>query len=73
VFSKDKKPGIEMVGVNYFYKKHRKLLNKLGLTDEAYTLYGYKHTGVINLYIATKDISVVQRHCRHSSSSQTET
>jgi hypothetical protein len=70
VFSALGVPGPELAGINYFYKRHRKLLDELALTDEQYTLYGYKHTGAINLYEATKDLLAVQRHCRHSSSSQ---
>jgi integrase len=41
----DQKPGEVPAGVNYFYKRHKKLLEELGLADESYTLYGYKHTG----------------------------
>ncbi len=72
VFTQNKTPGPQPAGVNYFYKRHRKLLDELNLVDEQYTLYGYKHTGAINLYEATKDLLIVQRHCRHSSSSQTD-
>jgi integrase len=73
VFTADQKPGEVPAGVNYFYKRHKKLLEELGLADESYTLYGYKHTGAINLYNATKDLLTVQRHCRHSTAAQTET
>jgi hypothetical protein len=45
VFTADQKPGEVPAGVNYFYKRHKKLLEELGLADESYTLYGYKHTG----------------------------
>ncbi len=48
------------------------MLQTLGFTEEQHTLYSYKHTGAINLYKSTKDILAVQRHCRHSSSAQTD-
>ncbi len=73
IFTADQKPGEVPAGVNYFYKRHKKLLEELGLADQSYTLYGYKHTGAINLYNATKDLLTVQRHCRHSTAAQTET
>jgi integrase len=70
VFSHLGTPGPEQVSKDFFYQRHRKILQGLGLTG--YTLYGYKHTGAINLYESTKDILTVQRHCRHYSSSQTD-
>lgn len=72
VFSTSGKPRETPVEVNYFYKRHWKLLDELELTDEQFTLYDYKHTGAINLYKATKNLLLVQRHCGHSSSSQTD-
>ncbi len=44
----------------------------LKLTDRPYDLYGWKHTGVIALYQATKDVKLIQRQCRHSSLDQTD-
>ncbi len=72
IFGKDGKPGPERVGQNLFYKKQRRLLNKLGLTYGAYDVYGFKHTAVIDLYNAGVDIKDIQRHCRHSSITQTD-
>lgn len=73
VFSANGKPGPVPVGINYFYKRHRKILDQLGLTDQRYTVYSYKHTGAINLYTATKDIELVRQHCRHAHAGQTAT
>jgi hypothetical protein len=72
IFTSKGKPGETPVGKNYFYKRHSKILRELGLTDREYTIYGYKHTGAINLYRITKDIKLVQRHCRHAMSKQTD-
>lgn len=65
VFSYNEVPGIEPVSSNYFYARHQKVLKKLDLSKKGYTLYGWKHTGAINLYLATKDIKLIQRQCRH--------
>jgi integrase len=73
VFTAKQVPGTRPVTATYFYKRHRKFLDKLGMLDKGYTLYGYKHTGAINFYTATKDLLAVQKHCRHSTASQTET
>ena len=44
-----------------------------GIMDAAHTIYGYKHTGAINLYLATRDIELVRRHCRHAHAGITAT
>jgi len=72
VFTIEGKPGSRPVGKNYFYKRHSKVLEELSLTDKEYTIYGYKHTGAINLYRKTKDIKKVKQHCRHSTIQQTD-
>ena len=66
VFTHAGTPGTENVGPNWFPLKHRALLLDIGITDKAYTMYGYKHTGAINLYLATQNIDLVRRHCRHA-------
>ncbi|QIP16850.1 hypothetical protein G8759_31515 [Spirosoma aureum] len=73
VFTIDRKPGLQAVGVNYFYKAHRKILEKLELYGHDYDLYSWKPTGAVTLYKTTKDILRVQRHCRHSTPDQTYT
>lgn len=42
------------------------------LSIEGHSMYGYKHTGAIQLYEQTLDIMAVSHHCRHSSTQQTE-
>lgn len=66
VFTRHGKPGAEPVGKNFFARRHGAILEAVGLTDPEYTVYGYKHTGAINLYLKTRDIEVVRRHCRHA-------
>jgi integrase len=61
--------------VNTFWKRNLKVLKSLGYYQENsnYTLYSFKHSGVISLYNATKDIKLVQRQCRHKTLDQTNT
>ncbi|MDO7873689.1 hypothetical protein Q5H93_03010 [Hymenobacter sp. ASUV-10] len=73
VFTKGRKPGPVAVGKNWFAKRHRAILAAVGLDNGNYTMYGYKHTGAINLYLATKDIELVRRHCRHTHAGITAT
>ncbi|PSR53933.1 hypothetical protein AHMF7605_10585 [Adhaeribacter arboris] len=73
IFTLKGKPGPTPVGINYFSKQHRNILLAVGITEPEYDMYGYKHTGNINLYHATKDIKAVQRQNRHKTSAQTDT
>ncbi|MBC6698858.1 tyrosine-type recombinase/integrase [Hymenobacter puniceus] len=73
IFTKQRQPGPAPVGKNWFAKRHRKVLEAVGLFDGEHTIYGYKHTGAINLYLATKDIELVRRHCRHAHAGITAT
>ncbi len=73
VFTALRHPGPKHVGVNYFYKGHRKIMEQLGLFGHDYDLYSWKPTGAVVLYRAVKDIMLVQRHCRHSTPNQTYT
>ena len=66
-------PGPVHLGENYIYKRHRKIMENLGLFGHDYDVYSWKPTGAIVLYKATKDIMLVQRHCRHSTPDQTYT
>lgn len=72
VFTLEGTPGVKPVYEKYFYNQHRRILTLLKMTEQTYDLYGWKHTGVIALYKATKDIKLVQRQCRHSSLDQTD-
>ncbi|GAB3937049.1 tyrosine-type recombinase/integrase [Larkinella terrae] len=72
LFTKTGQPGSKHVDKLYFYRRHRKILAKLGFTDKRFDLYGWKHTGVIALWVATQNIRLIQRQCRHSNAQQTE-
>jgi len=78
VFSNDNdlhQPGEKPVSINYFYKRIKPYITKLGFykSNPNYTMYSFKHTGAIALYKATKDIKMVQSQCRHQSIEQTNT
>ncbi|MGL6121660.1 MAG: tyrosine-type recombinase/integrase [Shewanella sp.] len=68
-------PGQGRVSQNYFYRHIKPYISALGFyrTNANYTLYSFKHTGVIALYKATKDIKLVQSQCRHQVLEQTNT
>lgn len=67
IFSISGGPGEKPVGKEYFYERHRKILEKLGLQGLKLTTYSYKHTGNINLLESGADIKFIQQHNRHSS------
>lgn len=60
-------PGQTKVGKNYFYKRISELIEELGFyrINDNHTPYSIKHTGAIALYLATRNIKVVQQQCRH--------
>lgn len=72
VFGKEGKPGPKFTHRDCFYHKNHRILKKLGFDDEQYTLYGYKHTGNIHLYLATKDLMLVRDQNGHTSVTVTE-
>jgi integrase len=72
VFTIEGTPGTKPAYEKYFYNQHRRILTLLKMNDQPYDLYGWKHTGVIALYRATKDVKLLQRQCRHSSLDQTD-
>jgi integrase len=71
LFSHGYKPGKTLVSPNFFYDKHRKVLDEMDLTKQGYDIYGWKHTGAIALYKATKDLMLVKEQCGYSDISQT--
>jgi integrase len=73
VFTRGGQPGPVPVGKNWFAKRHRAVLEAVGLAGGNHSLYSYKHTGAINLYLATRDIELVRRHCRHQHAGITAT
>jgi len=73
IFGKSGVPDTVPVGENFFWAKHKRVLKNTGLrrVNENFSLYGYKHSGVVSLYKATKDIKLVQAQCRHQTLEQT--
>lgn len=53
-----------MAKTDYFTDAHRAELKKVGIRNDC-TFYSWKHTGAMQLYLATKDPYVVMRQCRH--------
>ena len=54
------------------YERHKKILKELDLWGKDYTLYSWKHTGVVSAYKARIDIKSIQLQCRHYSLEQTD-
>lgn len=71
LFSKGNEPGEVLLGRTFFYDKHVKVLKSLNLYKQGYDVYGWKHTGAIELYKETKDLMLVKEQCGHSDVSQT--
>jgi len=65
VFSKNGLPGPTFNGKKYQYMRHRKYLKKLNIDHLSYDIYSWKHSGVIALFLATKNLELVRQHCRH--------
>jgi integrase len=51
--------------------RFRKLTRDLNLSKD-YTLYSWKHSGVVAAYKAGIDIKTIQSQCRHQSLEQTD-
>lgn len=71
LFSHNGKPGPTRVSISYMYDKHIKVIEKMELKNSGYDIYGWKHTGNIALYKATKDIMLLKEQNGHSDIKQT--
>jgi integrase len=71
IFSKNRRPGTHLLGKNNFYKRHLIFLKSMKF-DQPHDLYGYKHTGVISLFLATQNIELIRKQCRHADIATTE-
>jgi integrase len=71
VFGREGEPGMDKMGVTYFYKANVRVLKMLKLMRYGYTLYSWKHTGAIHLYNAIRDIKRVSEQCLHADVSVT--
>ncbi len=65
-------PGKTPLSINQMSARHRKVLDKLDMRDGEFTLYSWKHTGVIAAYKAGVDIKSIQLQCRHYSLEMTD-
>lgn len=73
LFTITQTPGEVPVGKNYFYKRFKKILENTGLSNSSfnYDIYGFKHSGNINMYKSGVDLDVIQSQNRHQSIDQT--
>lgn len=73
IFSSSLIPGKKKTYRKYFWRKHIKILRalKMDKMDKEYTLYSYKHSGAINLFLSGLDPIDIQKQCRHQTLSQT--
>jgi integrase len=71
LFTNDGTPGSKMLYKNYFSLRYKKITQTLNV-PEFYTLYSWKHTGVVDAYNAGLDIKSISRHCRHHSLEMTD-
>lgn len=58
---------------NTMTKRHAEILKACGITNPDYTMYGWKHTGNVDAYLAGVDIYDLMRQNRHHSIEQTMT
>ena len=72
IFSSMQRPSETPISKNYMSGHHKKIIEKLNLKKN-FTLYSWKHTGVVNAYQAGIDIKSIQMQCRHHSIQQTDT
>ncbi|GAB4030789.1 hypothetical protein GCM10028809_24800 [Spirosoma gilvum] len=61
----DPKPGPKAVGINFFFEFYRIRLDELGI-GKNYTLYAWKHTHNVHLYMQYRDLLRLMRHNRHT-------
>jgi integrase len=59
------------ISKNMMGERYRKLIKPLNLGKD-YTLYSWKHSGVVAAYKAGIDIKTIQSQCRHHSLEQTD-
>ncbi len=73
IFSSLRTPGTKISYRKYFWRKHFKILEALKLSESnrEYTLYSYKHSGAINLYLSGLEPIDNQKQCRHQTLQQT--
>ncbi len=70
LFGKEGKPSDMHWSTNHFYRQHQPFLQRLGLGNQ-YSLYSWKHTGVVVAYQNGMDVHNIMRQCRHADLQQT--
>lgn len=71
-FGKGYKPGPHKMKRNTVSEHHGEMLDIAKLDRKKYSLYGWKHTGNVDSYLAGVDIYDLMRQNRHHSIAQTE-
>lgn len=64
-------PGPDPVGPGYFYKKQKRFLKAVGLSDKGHDLYCYKHSGAIQMIKSGFTAFEVKEMAGHKSVQQT--
>lgn len=71
LFGKDLKICGQPYHRNRVSERHTAMLRKCNITDPDYTMYGWKHTGNVDAYLAGVDVYDLMRQNRHHSLEQT--
>lgn len=72
IFGKEGVPSRTPTQREYFTKEYSKIRDRLNFPKE-YTLYSWKHTGVITAYKNGLDVLEIQQQCRHHDLDETRT
>jgi len=67
IFGYNLKPSFQGTGKQVAFRRHEKLLQRIGLGEHPYTLYSWKHTGAVNAYLSGVGVKQLQALLRHSS------
>lgn len=71
LFGKGGEPSEKHWHKAYFYRKHKEVLDELGFS-KGYSLYSWKHSGVVNSIKKGINAKFVQMQCRHHSLDETD-
>lgn len=71
LFTAKREPSFKPLSKNYMSLRHKNILDLKEFGDN-FTLYSWKHTGVVSAYKSGIDIKSIQLQCRHASIEQTD-
>jgi len=71
LFTSLHQPGLRPLGRNTMGDRYRKHIKRMGI-NKGYTLYSWKHTGVVRAFLAGVNIKAIQQQCRHHSIYETD-